>query len=118
MNDDTKSHFGGSIHFRANTSQTSFKGELATYHHQLLGSPTTRSILNVLEHYPAELMSMPGINKDLITRYLEPSAVIAKGHMVRVRKNIRSTHSNRPAKLEARQEVGDLAPMQQMCSAI
>ena len=38
--------------------------------------------------------------------------------MIRVQKDIRSTHSDRPAKLKARQEVEDLAPMQQMCSAI
>ena len=63
-------------------------------------------------------MSMPGMDKDLVTKYLEPSTATAKGHMVRVRKNIRSTHSEQPAKLEARQEIDDLAPMQQMCSAI
>ena len=70
------------------------------------------------QEHPSELMSIPGMYKHLITKYLEPSTATAKGHMVRVRKNIRSTHSDQPAKLKARQEIDDLAPVQQMCSAI
>ena len=81
-----KGYFGGSNHFMANAIQTSSKGELANYHHQSLGSPTMWSILNVLKNHPAELMSMPGMNKDLITRYLEPPIATAKGHMIRVQK--------------------------------
>ena len=117
IDEDIKAHFGGNTHFMANAIQTSSKGELANYHHQSLGSPTTSAMLNALKNHPTELMSMPGMDKDLVAKYLEPSTVTAKGHMVRVRKNIRSTHSDRPAKLEARQEIDDLAPVQQMCSA-
>ena len=75
-------------------------------------------MLNAVKNHPSELMSMPSMDKDLITKYLEPSTATAKGHMVRVRKHIRYTHSNRPAKFYARQEIDDLAPVQQMCSAI
>ena len=38
--------------------------------------------------------------------------------MVKVRKNIESTHSNQPARLEALQEVADLAPMEQIFGPI
>ena len=86
VNDDMKAHFGGSGHFMANAIQTSSKGELANYHHQSLGSPTTWKMLNALKNSPSKLMSMPGMDKDLITKYLEPSTATAKGHMVRVRK--------------------------------
>ena len=65
-------------------------------------------------------MSVPGINKNLITRYFDPSTATSKGHMVRVKykTNIQSTHSDQPARPEARQEVEGLAPMQHICSAI
>ena len=86
VNDDMKAHFDGNNHFMANAIQTSSKGELANYHHQSLGSPTTWAMLNALKNHPTELMSMSGMDKDLITKYLEPSTATAKGHMVRVRK--------------------------------
>ena len=84
VNDDVKEHFGDSTHFMANAIQTSSKGELANYHRQLLSSPTTWSTLSALINHPGELMSMPGMNKDLITRYFEPLTATAKGHMVQV----------------------------------
>jgi hypothetical protein len=118
VNEDIESHFGGHAHFMANAIQTSSKGELANYHHQSLGSPIMSSMINALKNHPDELLSMPGMNKSLITKYLEPSTATAKGHMVRVRKNIRSTNSDRPAILQARQEVEDMDPAEQVCSAI
>ena len=63
-------------------------------------------------------MSISGIDKDLITNYLDPSTATSKGHMARVRKHIPSTHSNRLSILEIRQEVEDMASVQQMYSAI
>ena len=50
VNDDMKAHFGGSNNFMTNVIQTSSKGELANYHHQLLSSPTMWSILNALKN--------------------------------------------------------------------
>ena len=38
------------------------------------------------QNHPTELMSMPGMDRDLVTKYLEPSTATAKGHMFRVRK--------------------------------
>ena len=67
-----------------NAIQTSSKGEFANYHQQSLGSSTKWSMLDALQNYPAKLRSMLGMNKDLITTYLEPSTATSKGHMVRV----------------------------------
>ena len=113
-----KAHFGGETHCIANAIQTSSKSELANYHHQSLGSPTTWSMLNALKNHPDEFLTMPGMNRELVTKYLEPSTATAKGHMVQSRKNTNSTHSDRPNILEARIEVDDMAPAEQMCSAI
>ena len=44
-----KAHFGGETHCIANAIQTSSNGELANYHHQSLGLPTTWSMLNALK---------------------------------------------------------------------
>ena len=118
VNDDLKAHVGGSNHFMANAIQTSSKGELANYHHQSVGSPTTWFMLNTLKSHPAEVIAVPGTNKDLIARYLEPSKATARRHMVKVRKHIQSAHSNRPARFKAHQEIEDLAPIQQICSVI
>ena len=109
VNDPNDTYFGVNqqvnndmkIHFMGNAIQTSFKGELDDYHHQSLGSPTIWLMLNALKNYPTELISMPGMNKDLITRYFEPSTATAKGHMIRVQTYIRSIHSDRPAKTNA-----------------
>ena len=57
------------------------------------------------------------MDKDLITRYLDPSTATVKGHMVRVQKRIWSTHSDRQTRRVAPQELEDLAPMQHMYSA-
>ena len=65
-----------------------------------------------IKHHPAELMPMPGMEKDFITKYLDPSTETAKGHMVIVQNHIRLTHSNRPYSLEAHQEVEDMALVQ------
>ena len=50
-------------------------------------------MLNALKNHPTELMSMPGMDKDLVAKYLEPSTATAKGHMVRVRKKILDLHT-------------------------
>ena len=101
VNNNMKTHFGANNHIMANAIQTSSKGELANFHHQSLGSPTKWAMLNALKNHPTELMSMPGMDKDLVNKYLEPSTATAKGHMVRVSKNIISTHSDQLAKLKA-----------------
>ena len=81
VNTRITTQFGDKIHFMANVIQTSSKDELANYLYQSLGSSTTWSILNALKNYPSELMAMPVMNKDLITKYLDPSIATAKGNI-------------------------------------
>ena len=57
-----------------------------------------------IKNHPAEFMSMSGMVKDLINKYLYPSTATDNGHIARVRNNIPSTHSNRVSILEVRQE--------------
>ena len=101
-----------------NAIHTTSQGKFANYHLQPLGSPTIWLVLNALKDLQAELMYVPGMDRDLITRYLEPSTATARRHMVKVRKHIQSAHSNRPARFKAHQEIEDLAPIQQICSVI
>ena len=49
VNNNIAAHFGGGSRFMANAIQTSSRGELANYHHQSLGLPTTWSMLNALK---------------------------------------------------------------------
>ena len=105
-------------HFAGNIIQTSSKAELAAYHHQSLGSPPISAILRAMKNHPDELASFPGLDEKLIKQHLEPSTATQKGHMVRTRQGLRSTKGNRQQVLDAREEVNDMAPQQQICSAI
>ena len=82
------------VHQANSLIPTSTKGELARYYHQCIGSPPKSAILRALRNHPDELESFPGFNKSLM-KYLPASPATAKGHMVRVRKGLKSTKSNR-----------------------
>ena len=96
--------------FVANMTRTSTKPELATYHHQLLGSPPISSVLWALSYHPDELLSFPGMSRNLITKHLPQATATYKGHMVRKRINQNSTRSDRQAILDARLQVDDMSP--------
>ena len=100
------------------TLSTSGSDEIAKYHHQSLGSAPTSAILRVLTKHPRELMTFPGMARDLITKHLPPSTATAKGHMTRTRQGLRSTRSMTQEIMDARAQVDDMAPMEQVCSAI
>ena len=99
-----------SHHVIANITRTSTKPEIATYHHQSLGSPQVSSVLRALSRHPDELLTFPGMSKNLITKHLPPATATYKGHMVRKRININSTRNNRQAILDARLQVNDISP--------
>ena len=96
---------------------TSTKAELARYYHQCMGSPPKSALLRTLRNHPKELETFPGLNKRLITKYLPPSKATAKGHMVRVRKGLNSTKSNRQDVIDAHAEVDGMEPQEQACAA-
>ena len=65
----------------ANIIRTSTKPEIATYHHQLLGSPPVSSVLRALSRHPDELITFPGMSKNLINKHLTPATATYKGPM-------------------------------------
>lgn len=101
-------------HMAANAHTTSSKDELAMYHHQSLCSPPASTLLHAINNN--QLESFPGLTAQLISKHLPPSTATDKGHMARVRQGIRSTRSNRQAVLDARAEVDDMHPTQQVCA--
>ena len=100
-----------------NTIVVKIGNEFARYYHQCMGSPPKSALLRTLRNHPKELETFPGLNKKLITKYLPPSKATAKGHMVRVRKGLNSTKTNRQDVIDARAEVDDMDPQDQACTA-
>jgi len=100
----------------ANTIQTSTKEELAQYYHQCLLSPPKPTILQAIDNQPFK--TFPGLTYELISKHLPPSTATDKGHMKRRKQNIRSTRSNKQEVKNAKFEVMDMNPPQQMCSAL
>ena len=100
------------------TLDTSSKEEMAKFHHQTLGSPPVSTLLRVLRKHPDELSTFPGITRELITKHLPPSTATAKGHMTRTRKGLRSTQKQNMEIPDAREELHDMEPAEQVLSAI
>ena len=100
------------------TLSTTSNEELAKYHHQSLGSPPTSTMLHVLTKHPKELMTFPSFTRKLLNKFLPPSTATAKGHMIRTRKGLRSTKNIQQEIEDARAQVDDMAPEQQVCTAI
>ena len=103
-------------HVIANITRTSTKPEVATYHHQSLGSPPVSSVLRALSRHPDELLTFPGMSTNLIKKHLPEATATYKGHIVRKRIGINSTRSNRQAILDARLQVDDMSPTEQICN--
>ena len=101
----------------ANITRTSTKTELVTCHHQSRGSPPVSSVLRALSRHPDNLLTFPGMSKNLINKHLPPATATYKGHMVRKRININSTRSNRQAILDAHLQVDDMSPTEQICNS-
>jgi len=90
------------------------------YYHQCLGSPPKSTILKALRNKTGEnqLKTFPGLTFELISKHLPPSSATDKGHMVRTRQGVRSTRSNRQEIIDARLNVNDMNPTEQICTAI
>ena len=97
-------------------TRTGTQPELATYHHQSLGYPPLSSILRALSRHLDELLTFPGTIKNLINTHITPATATYKGHMARKRININSTRSNRQVILDARLQVDDMSPKEQICN--
>ena len=90
--------------------------ELAMYHHQTLCSPPKSTLLRAIAN--EQLKPFPGLSYKLINKHLPPSSASGKGHMVRTRKNLQSTRSQRKDIFDARLAVDDMNPPHQICTAI
>ena len=102
--------------YAANVIPTSSKAELAMYYHQILCSPPASTMIKAIKNN--QLRSFPGLTIELITKHLPPSTATEKGHMIRTRQGVRSTHSNRKEILDARLLVDDMNPPEQACTAV
>ena len=102
--------------FLGNIIPTSSKEELAMYYHQCLCSPPRSTLLKAIRN--GQLRSFPGLTYELIAKHLPPSTATEKGHMVRTRQGVRSTHSQRQDILDARLLVDDMTPTEQICTAM
>ena len=88
---DVNNTVNNCTHFR----NTSTQHEYATFIHQALGSPPASTLLQALER-STELITIPGLTKQLITTHLRRVIATDKGHMRRVRQGIASTRPNQP----------------------
>ena len=94
--------------------QPSTKAETAEFYHQSLFSPPTTTLLKAIKNN--QLNSFPGLVPSLL-KHLPPSTATAKGHMHRNRKGLRSTRAKTKEIKDARLDLEDMNPPQQICSA-
>ena len=87
------------------------------YHHQSLGSPPKPSLLRAIRTHPKLFSTFAGLTYELISKHLPPSSATYQGHMIRRRGGLNSTRYNRKAVLDARRNVEDMFPREQVCQA-
>ena len=68
------------------------------------------------KNHPKQWHTFPGLTYELISQHLPPSMATYKGHMIRTRQGTRSTRNNRQEVLDARLDVADMFPREQVCS--
>ena len=100
----------------ANIIPTSTKEELEMYLHQCLCSPPKSELIKAIQN--KQLDSIPGLTYDLIAKHLPPSTATEKGHMIRTRQGARSTRINHQVVKDARAQVDNMIPPEQVCIAI
>ncbi len=93
---------------------TSTKAEMVQFYHQSLFSPPVVTLLKAVNN--EQLDSFPGLIPSLL-KHLPPSTATAKGHMHKNRKGLMSTRSTAQATKDARLDLADMNPPQQVCSA-
>jgi len=99
----------------ANVDATSTAAEYARFIHQALCSPTATTLLWALER-SKELATIPGFTSRLVRTHLPLSTATDKGHMRRHQQGTRSTGSLQPAILDARRQVDELTPTEEICA--
>ena len=69
-------------------------------------------------HQEQTTLILPRLNYQIDLKHLSPLTATEKGHMVRTRQGVRSTHSNRKEILDARLLVDDMNPPEQACTVV
>ena len=108
------------VHFAASTTtpiSTATKAELAMYHHQLLGNPRKDTLLRALRKHPSQFETFPGLSYALISTHLPPSVATEKGHMIMARKELRSTRTMTKKLAQARRDISNYLPAEEVCLA-
>ncbi len=98
----------------SNLQTCNTKAELAQYIHQCLCSPPKATLLKAINN--GQLSSFPGLTYDLINKHLPPSTATDKGHMHRTRQGVQSTRNNITAIRDARTEVDNMSPNEEICN--
>ena len=104
------------LNIASNIVETSNKEEIAMFYHQIMESPPKSALLKAIRN--DQLKSFPGLTYNLINKHLPPSVATHKGHMVRQRKGTRSTKNKQTEIFDARKEVDNMNPPEQMCTAV
>ena len=84
--------------------------------HQCLCSLPKSALLKAIHN--KHMDSIRGLTNDLISKHLLPSTATKKGHMIRMRQGARSTRSNHQVVKDARAQVDNMSPSEQVCIAI
>ena len=106
----------GGQEIAANIIMTSTKEELAIYLHQCLWSPHKSALLNAI--HKNHLDSITGITYDLIYKHIPSSTATEKCHMIITRQRARSKRINHQEIKDARAQVNNMIPPEQVCTAI
>ena len=96
--------------------ETSSQEELAKYHHQTVGSSPKSTFLRSIWDHPLQWKTFPGLSYELIHKHLPPSMATYQGHMIRKQSGYNYTRSNRLGILDARKDVHDMFPTEQVCA--
>ena len=96
--------------------ETSSQEELAKYHHQTVGSPPKSTFLRSIRDHPLQWKTFPGLSYELICKHLPQSMATYQGHTIRNWSGYNSTRRNRLRILDARKDVQDVFPTEQVCA--
>ena len=99
--------------FIANVNPTSSNEVLVRYYHRCLYSLPKSSMLKALKK--GRTHTFPGLMYNLVAKHLSDSSVTNKGHITHTRQGARFTISMRNAIVDARENVDDMNPNEEIC---
>ena len=104
----------GVIHQAHHIHQSSTKTKTAQFYHQSLFSPPKVTLHKAINN--EQLDTFPGLVPVLL-KHLPPSTATANGRMHKNCKGLRSTRGTTQNVMDARLDIADMNPPQQVCAA-